>query len=194
MKNGATPIIPSNTKLLVTSNRYYELDAASEVWHILKATNIADDAEVTFIRKGKWWLRGVIAFSFELNGITILDAMERIRAYLLRRPWIMEFSQRIIPVELVSTDFSEIKSFVTSVANKRIRSNEKWAIKISKRDSKIKRQKIIEEIASQINVGKVDLENPDWIINIEVIRNTYAGSVIRSHHLIRKKEIVRADC
>jgi len=189
------PVIPVNTRLLVTANRYFELDAASEIWHILRNTNIAYDAEVVFIRRGKWWLRGLIAFVFETPLLSLIDIMSRIRDYLLKKPWIMEFAQRIIPVEKVSTKFEEVKEFVWETANRRLGEEDKWAIRVSKHEANVKRRKIIEELAKGISKGKVDLENPDWIVNVEVIRNTYATAIVPTNCIIRKKEIkIQADC
>jgi len=179
-------IIPKDTKLLVTSNRYFELDAASEIWHALRATGICDEAEIVFIRKGKWWLRGIIGVIFEGDAIF---AIEKIRNYFVKRPWIMEYSQRVIPIEIVTTDINELKDFVKKRGQERISEKDRWMIKITKHDSKIKRRHLIDELASLIDKGKVDLSNPKWIINVEVIKNTFACAIIEKHHILRKKEL-----
>lgn len=179
-------LLPRNTKLLATSNIYHELDAASEVWHVLRATGICRDAQIIFIRRGKWWLRGLIGIAFDNDG---LEAVEKMRSYLVKRPWIMEYTQRIIPVEVVTQDIDELIDFLATKSAQRILPEDTWMIRVSRHDSKISRMPIIEKIASRINFGKVNLMNPDWIINVEIIKDTFAAAVIRPYHIIRKKEL-----
>jgi len=178
-------IIPRNVKLLASSNIYFELDAASEVWHILRATGICEDAEIVFIRKGKWWLRGLFGVIFRGD---VIKSMPIIRAYIQKKPWILEYTHRIIPVELITNDINELKEFVIKKAEERISENSRWMIRVSKHDTKLKRRKVIEEVAKGINIGEVDLEKPDWVINIEIIRNTFAAAVIPPNFIIQRKE------
>ncbi len=180
--------LPKNVKFIVTSPRHYELDAASEIWHCLRATGICEDARIFFPKSKKEWIRGLILVDFDFDPI---EAIEKIRKYLEEKPWIMEYMQRIIPVEFASEDINVIKEKVREIASKKIKQNDSWRITVSKHASKYGKFKIIEEIADVINWGKVNLENPDWIINIEVIKDTFYVAIIKKNHIIRKKEIKR---
>lgn len=183
-------LLPKDTRFLVSSIRFFELDSASEIWHALKATHVCDDAEIVFIRKGKWWLRGLFGVIFDFDPLL---AAEKVREYLSQRPWIMEFTQKIIPIEIVSDSLAEIKEFVEKKAYDRLDRKSKWMIRVSKHESKISRTRIIEKIAASIDIGKVDLEKPDWIINIEIIKDLFCASVIKPTHIIRKKDIQKLN-
>ncbi len=179
--------IPKETKLLVTSRIHYELDAASEVWHALKATGICDNAHVSLIKKGREWIRGLIAFSFNNDPYTAIRA---VKGYFLKRPWIMEFTERIIPIEYVSNHLNNIINYVAEKVINKIRVEDRWKIEVFKHSTKYKKKKIIEKVAEEINIGKVDLEKPDWIILINAIKTTLTASIIQPDQIIRKKEIM----
>ncbi len=178
--------IPRDTKLLVTSRLHYELDAASEVWHALRVTGICEDAGVYLVKKGKDWIRGLIAFVFEGNPF---EAINKIREYFKLKPWIMEFTEKIYPIMLVTEDLDEAAEYVEKNANNMIKENETWRIWVHKHNTKLKRQKIIEKLAERVNVGKVRMENPDWYITIHLIKTTIGVAIMKREHLLQKKNI-----
>lgn len=179
-------IVPLNIKFLVTTQPRYELDAASEVWHCLYANGYGEDIEVYFVRRKDRAIAGLIAIVFDGNPI---EAIQKIRAYLLEKPWILRYTNKIIPVELATKSIDELLNFIAEKAKLRIGPNDTWKIQVSKRASKISSRRLIERVASVINVGKVSLEDPQWIVNIEVIRDVYLIALIRPEWIIRKKEI-----
>ncbi len=177
--------LPRNTKLLVSSRLHREYDAASEVWHALRKTGICENAEVYLIRKGREWLRGLVAFVFDGDP---LKAVLAIKDYFKRNQWIMEYTERIYPVEFVAYNLEEAKGFLEKKANERI-GDSKWKIHVFKHDAKFKRKKVIEKLAESINTGKVDLENPDWIITVHIVKDELGLAIVREEHLVRKKDI-----
>ncbi len=178
--------IPKKTRLIVTSRIHFELDAASEVWHALRATGICPEADVYLVKRGRDWIRGVIAFAFDGDPYR---AVEAIRAYFKEKPWIMEFTEKIFPVEFVSNNVDEIVKFVSEKIAEVIKESTKWRISIHKHNTVYKRNKILEKVASVINVGKVDLESPDRIILINLIKNTIAVALAKPNQIVRKKDI-----
>ena len=181
------PIVPQSTKLLLSTQARYELDAASEVWHCLYVTGISDQIDVYFIRSKDRAIGGLIAIVFEGDPII---AVRRIREYLTKKPWILKYTLKIIPVEIVTNSLEELKQFVRRYAAERIASNDSWKIRISKHASKAPSRKIIDMLAKEVQTGKVSLETPDWIINIEIIRDAYLAAIIRPTDIIRKKEFI----
>ena len=181
----SSEIVPLNTKFLVTTQPRYELDAASEIWHCLYVNGYPEDIYVHFVRKKDKAIAGLIAVV--LNGDPI-QAIQKIRGYLLRKPWILRYANKVIPIEFVTRSLDDLTAFVSSKANLRISESESWKIEISKRASKISSRKIIEHVANVVGVGKVSLENPQWLINIEIIRNIFLVSIIKPEWIIRKKE------
>jgi len=178
------PIVPKNTKFLVSSSPRYELDAASEVWHCLYVNKIAEEINVFFIRTKDRSIGGLISICFDADP---LIAVRKIREYLYKKPWILRYTLRIVPVEIVTTNLNILIAAIDEAVSKRLDQNSLWKIRVSKHATKLSSRKIISQIADRISIGKVSLENPDWIINIEIIRNTYLGSVIRPDDIIVKK-------
>jgi len=162
------------------------MDSASEVWHCLYMVNVCKDIEVYFIRRRNRAIGGLIAIVFDADPIL---AIRKVRGYLEDRPWIMRYTLRIVPVEMVTGSLEELSRFVSNVANARIGESETWRISVSKRASKVSSRKLIESLASNISKGSVNLETPDWIINVEAIRQTYLCAVIKPEDIIRKKDV-----
>jgi tRNA acetyltransferase TAN1 len=80
-------------------------------------------------------------------------------------------------MRVVRADQEEISRAAAEMCD-RIGSNEKFRITIEKRHSSIASRDIIEDIASRVE-RTVDLENPDWIILVEVMGNLSGVSVLR---------------
>ncbi len=178
--------LPIDTKLLVTAITRFELDAASEVWHALRATGVCEDANIIFIKKGKRPLRGLFGVIFDSDPIL---AVEKIRNYFLKRPWIMRFSQGIVPIEFITNELNRLVEFIEIKGQERIKNSDSWKIRVQKHESKVSKKMLIERIASKINKGIVNLSNPDWVINVEVVVETYAVAIVRPYYIIRKKEL-----
>lgn len=179
-------LVPQNTKFLVTTQPKYELDSASEIWHCLYMTGHNETSiRVYFIKKRYRLVAGLIAIAFEGDP---LRAVENIRLYLEKHPWILKYTNKVIPVEVVSDDINTFVENITKLANRRITNYETWRITVSKHASKIKTSKIIDAIASKIKVGRVSLKDFNWIINIDAIGENLLGSVIKPYHIISKKE------
>lgn len=184
MKNSLA--VPKQTKFLVSSRVGFEIDAASEVWHCLHVTGVADNIEVYFIKSRYRSLRGLIAIIFEGDPIM---AIRKVREYLVQKPWIMRYSHRIIPVEIVTNSMEELKAYVANTISIRMSDEDSWKINVSKHSSKLSSRKIINNLAKGIEKGKVSLDNPDWIVNVEVIKKTFLAAVIKPQDIIRKKDI-----
>jgi tRNA acetyltransferase TAN1 len=99
-------------------------------------------------------------------------------------PWEIRYLLRFIPIEkVVLTDINKIKE-VSQFLMEKIPSNNTFKIMIEKRHTNLKKKDIIDEIAPAIST-KVDLDNPLWILLIEIL-GKYAGiSVIKSSILFR---------
>ena len=182
-------IVPIKTKLLVTTQPKFELDAASEIWHCLYKVGIPeDDIEVYFIRKRFKLVAGIIAISFNSDPLKIIP---KIREYLKRHPWILRYTHRIVPVEYVTDNIDDMIFRVSKLANKRLSIDSKWRITINKRATKISSRTLIEKIANLIARGKVSLTNYEWIINIEIIGDTFLVAVIPRDFILLKKEFFK---
>ncbi|MBC7120086.1 MAG: threonylcarbamoyl-AMP synthase [Candidatus Methanosuratus sp.] len=98
-------------------------------------------------------------------------------------PWRARFVQKIIPVQAVTrADPSEIRSAVRQLSGV-IPYGASFRITVHKRGSEVRSSELIREGAREVE-RKVDLENPDWIVNIEIIRELAGVSVIKPSDIV----------
>jgi tRNA acetyltransferase TAN1 len=105
------------------------------------------------------------------------------RAELHENPDHLKFLLRIIPIQnRVTTSLDEIKETAQSMAS-RIGEDESFRITLEKRRTDLRSREVIDAVAEGIP-RRVDLENHDWIVLIEIIGNSTGVSVIRPEGLL----------
>jgi tRNA acetyltransferase TAN1 len=105
-----------------------------------------------------------------------------LRNKLKDSPWEIKYLLRFIPIEkVVLTEISKIKEISRFLMNK-IPVDTTFKISIEKRHTNLKKIDIINEIAPFVP-AKVDLENPSWIILIEIVGRFTGVSVIQNTNL-----------
>ena len=160
--------------LLATTWRRSEVNACSELWYLLG--EIGDSAPTV----DKTGVAGLIAAKTAFNPF---DAIEKFRKILLERPYEFRYTLRIIPVEkVVRTDLGEIQQAATELSSK-IGEDETFRVTVEKRFSETPTQDIIEATAANIE-RKVDLNNPDKILLIEVVGGLTGLSVIKPNEIL----------
>lgn len=111
-----------------------------------------------------------------------VEFIQFLRNKLKDEPWTIRYLLRFIPIEkVVTSNISEIKDASIELS-KKIPLNKTVKIFIEKRHSSLKRSEIIDEIGPSLT-SKVNLENPDWLILIEIIGKYSGISVIESTNL-----------
>lgn len=156
--------------LLATTSRGNEKKACSELLFLLKE-EIGDDTPVV----GKTGIRGLVAAKTAFNPYEIID---RFRAILQERPYQFRYTLRIIPVErVVQTDLDEVKHAAAELSAK-IKENETFRVTVEKRFTNFHTLDLIEAAATGIK-RKVNLENPDKIVLIEVVAGLTGMSLIK---------------
>jgi len=160
--------------LLATTSRGNEGDACSELWYLLGEI---DDSAPNVEKTG---VTGLIAAKTAFNPFKVI---ERLRKILCERPYEFRYTLRMIPIEkVVRTDLGEIQCVATELSSK-IGENESFRVTVEKRFTEIPSRKIIEAAAANIE-RKVDLNNPDKILLIEVIGGLTGVSVIKSDDIL----------
>ncbi len=133
-------------------------------------------------------ISGLIVCFTPLNPFDVINSIKRIS---LEEPWRIRFILRLIPIEVVvNTDIEEIKKAALKLAE-RINENESYKIEIEKRFSTIDRMEIIDSIAKHIN-RKVNLEDPDRIILIEIIGKETGISLIKKDDIFSQVKSKRS--
>jgi len=115
-------------------------------------------------------------------GLCLKDPMDFVlflRKKIKNVPWEIRYLLRFIPVEkVVLTDIIKIKEISQFLMNK-IPSDATFKIIIEKRHTNLKKMAIINEIAPLIST-KVDLDNPLWILLIEILGKYTGVSILKS--------------
>ncbi len=107
------------------------------------------------------------------------EVIKNIRQKIVDEPWSIRYCLRIIPIEqVIDTNLEEISTQVFSLM-KKINEKESYRITIEKRNSDISSTEIISKIADSIT-NKVSLEEPDWIVLVEILGNKTGVSVLKS--------------
>jgi tRNA acetyltransferase TAN1 len=131
---------------------------------------------------------GIIQIETSLDNMKVLDNFKEI---IEDEPWLIKYCSRVIPIQ------KECESKLDEIANTAIelshlmKKNETYRITVEKRHSPLHTKDIISKIADSIT-NKVSLENSNWEIIIEILRNKTGISVIPPNTILsvdRQKRI-----
>ncbi|MCS7364973.1 MAG: THUMP domain-containing protein [archaeon GB-1867-035] len=160
--------------LLISTQRGRENDCISELWYLFREIG---DEKAIYEKTG---IPGLIIVKSSLNPF---EAVRRLREMAEERPWEFRYVLKVTPIEIVvSTDIKEIKEAVTKLKDK-ISPQETFRVTVNKRATTLSSMEIIEAAASVIN-RKVNLKNPDKIIQIEVLGQVTGISIIEPQDIL----------
>ena len=163
-----------NFNLLVTTYRHREYDAVDELNVILQQFNI--DAQMIEIQN----VSGIILALVNLNPFELIPKFKEL---LIEEPWQFRYILRVIPIErTLSTNLKNIEREVETLSMEKIRIDDSFRISVEKRHTSTRSKDIIPSIANKFR-NKVSLENPDWIILIEIIGNKTGISVLKERDI-----------
>src|SRR3989304_6513469 len=144
------------------------------------------DSRAKITRTG---VSGVLLVETELLHQDVIEFLKKMMEF---EPFRIRSMLRLIPVEkVVDLDLEMIKDEVKPLMEK-IGPEESFRITIEKRHSELSRGELIEVIASTTN-RKVNLDNPDWVVLVEVIRDTVGLSVVRPSQIVSVVKVKRGD-
>ncbi|MBS7624717.1 THUMP domain-containing protein [Candidatus Bathyarchaeota archaeon] len=167
-------MVMEDFNLLVSTSKGNENNACSEIWFLLGELGdreaLVDRTEVA----------GLVVAKTKLNPF---EAIEGLRNILRERPWEFRYVLKVVPIEVVvRTRIDEIKRAAASLHHK-ILENETFRVTVEKRHTEMPTKDIIEAAVENLN-RKVDLNNPDKIILIEVLGRLTGISVIRPKDIL----------
>ena len=115
-----------------------------------------------------------------------------IKNKVIDEPWLIRYCLRIIPIHrMIDTDIDKIKQNVTKLSNV-IQKNNSYRITIEKRNTNVSSNEIITEIA-KIFPNKVSLNQPDWIVLIEILGNKTGISILKENEIFSLDKAKRAS-
>lgn len=166
--------------LLATTSRGNERQMRYELTYLLK-----DELGDPEPRVGKTGIRGLVVAKTSLDPY---DIIEKFRAMVQEHPYKFRYALRIIPIEkVVPTDLEEIKRAATELAVN-FRENETYRVTVEKRFTDLHSRDLIEAAVTGIdatgNERKVNLENPDKIMLIQVLGGLTGMALIKPNHIL----------
>ena len=159
--------------LIITCARNLESETKNEIRKILDALG---DQEPEILNVG---MRGILMVNTIIEPSKIIDWVKN---KIIEEPWLIRYCLRIIPNQRITdTEIDKIKQNVIKLKDT-IQKNDSYRITIEKRNTSISSNEIITEIA-KIFPNKVSLNQPDWIILIEIIGNKTGISILKNAEL-----------
>tara|TARA_Y100000996_G_scaffold411497_1_gene395796 strand:+ start:218 stop:739 length:522 start_codon:yes stop_codon:yes gene_type:complete len=123
---------------------------------------------------------GIIQVQTSLDNIKVIDNFKEI---IDDEPWLIKYCSRIIPIQKeCESKLEEISNTAVELSNI-MKGDETYRITIEKRHSSLHTKEIISNIADSIS-NKVSLENSDWEIVVQVLRNKTGISVVPSNTIL----------
>ncbi len=119
------------------------------------------------------------------------DFIAFMRDYVRSEPFRVHFIQRMIPVDLVvDTTVEQIKDAATQLSAQ-ISDGESFRIDVTERESPVSRKELIDTIAEVVD-RKVNLDTPDKVVQVEVMGDYTAISVVRPDEILSIKRLKRS--
>ncbi len=155
--------------LIVTTYRYREEEAEDEILEVLE--RFGDDEAVSELTE----IRGIILVRTTINP---LDVVARIKDLVSSEPWLVRYILRVLPVQSVVPADLESIGQTAKFLGKVIGAGDTFRITVEKRHTLLRSQEVISAIAQDFP-NKVDLENPTWVILVQIIGSRAGISVIK---------------
>jgi tRNA acetyltransferase TAN1 len=154
--------------LLVSTSRFREEEAQDEILDLLDMLGDSDaEAEITEIK-------GLLLAQTKLDPFAVVHKLKELVA---SEPWQVRYILRVLPIEVVvTTEIDAIRQAAKGLAAKIGKGS--FRITVEKRHSPLESIEVIKAVAGEIE-SKVDLENPDWIVLVEIIGAQTGVSVLR---------------
>ena len=159
--------------LIVTCARNLESETKNEIMKILGEL---DDQEPEILNVS---MRGILTINTTIEPSKIIDYVKN---KVIEEPWSIRYCLRLIPIQrMTETEIGKITQNVMKLKDA-IQKNDSYRITIEKRNTSISSNEIITEVA-KIFPNKVSLNQPDWIILIEILGNETGISILKNNDL-----------
>ena len=159
--------------LIVTCARNLESETKNEIKKILDELG-AQEPEILNVG-----MRGILMVNTIIEPSKIVDWVKN---KIIEEPWLIRYCLRLIPIQrMTETEIDKITQNVIKLKDT-IQKNDSYRITIEKRNTSISSNEIITEVA-KIFPNKVSLNQPDWIILIEILGNKTGISILKNDEL-----------
>ena len=159
--------------LIVTCARNLESETKNEIKKILDELG-AQEPEILNVG-----MRGILMVNTIIEPSKIVDWVKN---KIIEEPWLIRYCLRLIPIQsMTETEIDKITQNVIKLKDT-IQKNDSYRITIEKRNTSISSNEIITEVA-KIFPNKVSLNQPDWIVLIEILGNETGISILKNDEM-----------
>lgn len=161
--------------LLATTDKITTSAACSQLWMNLRA--IGDEEP----KVNKTRIRGIIWGATTLDTV---EAIRKLRQHMHEEPDRYDKLFRILPV--LTWVETSIENIVAEVENQkpRVGESDSFRVTLEKRRTELRSLEVIEPVADVFD-NPVDLENPDWVVLIEIMGNKTGVSIVPADALFQ---------
>ena len=168
--------------LIITCARHLEPEAQEEITRVLGELGDSEP-EITITS-----MSGILTAKTKLDPVNVVKKMHEL---IIDEPWSIRYCLRIIPIQRVSdTKIEEIEEVILELGES-IPKGDSYRISIEKRNSDISSQELITKIAEKIK-NKVSLENPDKIVQIEILGGKTGMSILKKSDILSLEKTKRS--
>jgi len=169
--------------LIITCQRNFEEQTTLEIQNSLERFG---DASAII---EKTIFSGIIQVQTSLDNMRVL---ENFKELIDDEPWLIKYCSRIIPIqEECESNLDEIRKTVIRLS-KKIKKNDTYRITVEKRHSSLHTKDIISKIADSLS-NKVLLENSDWEIIVQILKDKTGISIIPTNSILSVDRQKRVD-
>ena len=168
--------------LIITCARQLEPETQEEITRILG--DFGDSEPKITISS----MSGILTAETKLDPVMVVN---KIRELILDEPWSIRYCLRIIPIQrVIETKVEEIEKVISELVDS-IQKDDTYRISIEKRNSSLSSQELITKIADKIK-NKVSLENPDKIVQLEILGNKTGISILEKSDILSVEKTKRS--
>lgn len=168
--------------ILVGCDSSKERDGMSELYHVLVKFLKEEPLDILELS-----IRGLFLVALKNNSSNITLQISKI---ISEKQFNFISCKKLTPLnKIIKSNLVELNEKITDDLTN-IPEKAKWKISVNRRHASIKRNEIIELIASHSSApkGKVDLENPEWEVIIEVFGGWLGYGVFPSNSVLSLQE------
>jgi len=155
--------------LLVACPRDRERAARSEIQYFIG--DLMEDSE---LKVSRTHISGLLTCKTSLDPFAVV---QKLREFALENPYQFRFAIRFTPIEqCVESDIEAIKGAVRNLL-KKIEEDETFRVTVRRRHTDLENIDVVVAVASEIT-RKVDLDNPDKIVLVEIVSDTTGISIL----------------
>jgi tRNA acetyltransferase TAN1 len=177
-------ILLDEFNLLVACPRDRERAATSEIKYFIG--DLLEDSE---LKISGTHISGLLVCKTSLNPY---EVVEKLREFALENPYQFRYAIRFTPIELcVESSIESIKEATRNLLH-RIGEDETFRVTVRRRHTNLENMDVVVAVASEIN-RKVNLDNPDKIVLVEIVSDVTGISVLDSETDILSIMTMRDD-